>query len=576
MANKPLKRTRAAWYRRLVFRLILGNTLILAGVLWFSFDKVAAVVDEELEAGEERFIAAVGGALASKAEELMFTEELDLLQGDLASFCPTIPTLLHAVVTDSKGKKLAEWGAEGGTPKGVPIIEKTIPIGDNEFAMATGSLQLTINADPLQKARQHVEQVGKDIGGLALGTVILLSLLAGWTVAGPVSRLAAQLGFVAQNHRFDATIKSRSKDEVGVAITAFNHVMEELLRSFEVINLGISNIARGEFDVELDAPVRGHLAQLQDNTNVVIQTTSSIVEELNQVALAMAEGDFSTRLRGEYLGQFSDLQHSLNRALGSVGQLIEKTTLVADQVVDNASIIERSSQSLAQLSHQQTEALQQCSRMVTSTSETLILTTSHADNSRSTLLRSAETARQAEERMVQLKAAMDEMESTSVEIENINKTISEIAFQTNLLALNAAIEAARAGKFGRGFAVVADEVRNLAARCAEAVQVTGDLIRNSRQAVDRGVGVSAQAAGALHEIVADVQQVATLGETIAEDSRRHSGAVSELVSTVSYIETSAAEILQESQRVAAASESSTVNMDELSSTLAQFSHGRGR
>ncbi len=56
---------------------------------------------------------------------------------------------------------------------------------------------------------------------------------------------------------------------------------------------------------------------------------------------------------------------------------------------------------------------------------------------------SEHSARGGNELMVTLKAAMQEINQSGLDITNIIRAIEEIATQTNLLALNAAIEAAR-------------------------------------------------------------------------------------------------------------------------------------
>lgn len=82
------------------------------------------------------------------------------------------------------------------------------------------------------------------------------------------------------------------------------------------------------------------------------------------------------------------------------------------------------------------------------------------------------------------------LEKRTKDIQQVVKTIREIAAQTNLLALNAAIEAARAGEHGRGFNVVADEVRKLSVSVEKSiieVRSSVDAITNEIQEMATGV-----------------------------------------------------------------------------------------
>ena len=81
------------------------------------------------------------------------------------------------------------------------------------------------------------------------------------------------------------------------------------------------------------------------------------------------------------------------------------------------------------------------------------------------------------------------LEERSKTIDDISKTISNIAEQTSLLSLNASIEAARAGEAGRGFAIVAEEIGKLANATSEA---TADITKIITEIQDEIEAVSGQ------------------------------------------------------------------------------------
>ena len=135
-------------------------------------------------------------------------------------------------------------------------------------------------------------------------------------------------------------------------------------------------------------------------------------------------------------------------------------------------------------------------------------------------------------------AAMEQVRSSSQEIEAIAET-------TNILALNATIEAMRAGDAGRAFAVVASEVKNLAGSTRRATDQIGTTINKlgneAGQVVDRieaGGKASREAKSSISSIESTMLSVTELVEEVDKQNdqiARSTGTISSRVDRVNEV-----------------------------------------
>jgi methyl-accepting chemotaxis protein len=200
----------------------------------------------------------------------------------------------------------------------------------------------------------------------------------------------------------------------------------------------------------------------------------------------------------------------------------------------NASALRvaEASQSIAEGASEQASSLEETS---SSLREMAAMTKRNSENAQDAkVLANAarETADTGASEMVQMRAAMDAIKDSSVEISKIIKTIDDIAFQTNILALNAAVEAARAGDAGLGFAVVAEEVRSLAQRSAEAAKETAVRISMSTEKSEQGVRISDKMGTNLSAILEKTRQLDERIAEIAESSSQQSEGINQVNNAV--------------------------------------------
>ncbi|UXS04409.1 methyl-accepting chemotaxis protein [Agrobacterium tumefaciens] len=339
----------------------------------------------------------------------------------------------------------------------------------------------------------------------------------------PLQKLAGLTGDVAAGN-LDAEIGNQDrKDEIGQMARALGSFRETLIRQREL------EATSSRTREEAETARRAHLAEREAEASTLQMVVHSLDEGLDR----LAHGNLAYRIENRFPHELEGLRHNFNTAMARLSETMQAIGGNSAAVRSGSEEMRVGADQLAERTERQAASITETASAIKAITEAVRDQIERAEQATRIARDASKEAAASGNVMEQTIAAMEAIQTSSRQINQIIGVIDEIAFQTNLLALNAGVEAARAGEAGKGFAVVAQEVRELAQRSAAAAKEITSLLKRSTDEVSTGVTLVEKAGASLNGIGQHVQAIRTRIEEIMESTREEAHTLAEINSTVS-------------------------------------------
>lgn len=352
-------------------------------------------------------------------------------------------------------------------------------------------------------------------------------------------------------------------------ITSF--AKKELLVPIVKVSKEMQALAKGDFKQDLDMKEdESEVGIMVTSIHQMKQNTHNVIEEVTEILEHMGKGDYRINPKREYAGDYAAIKESFVLIGEKMKSTFQTLKTVSDQINSGSEQLAYAAQDLAGSCTSQATEVSEIVNIMREMSESMEENARAAVDTVQLATDAGATLMVGNQKMGELREAIEEINKCSEQISTIIGAIEDIASQTNLLSLNAAIEAARAGEAGRGFAVVADQVKNLAEESAIAAGRTTTLIETTIAAVEKGIQIADDTVEDMNKVMVGAQASTEKMNSIAELLGEEVARIQEVNATINTISEVVNNNSATSQETAAISEEQMAQVETMTQLMGQF------
>ncbi len=346
---------------------------------------------------------------------------------------------------------------------------------------------------------------------------------------------------------------------------------KELLEPIVKVSDQMEVLAGGEFHVELDLEAdESEVGRMVAAIAFMKENLLGMIQEITQTLEKMGNGNYRVEIRQEYVGEFISIKDSLVQIAEKMRETLGTIRTVSGQIDSGSEQLAFAAQDLAENCTLQAAQVSELMTAFDAMTKSMEENAHEAEQSASMASAAGMTLAKGNQKLQELKGAIQEIGRCSEQISTIIEAIEDIASQTNLLALNAAIEAARAGEAGKGSAVVAEQVKNLANESSNAAGRTTELIETTISVMDKSISIAEETEANMNQVMSDAREATEKMGQIEQILKRDTVRMQELNENVTQVSSAVDNNSATSQETAAVSAEQKTQVETMVNLMEKF------